>query len=99
METNRQDLERASDLYGLLGHPYRIRILQIVNENQGATWTQIVNGLEKTFGKINPNTVNFHLIKLTQGGLLEKAGSDVYSLTEESKDPIVIKAIRTEARS
>jgi DNA-binding transcriptional ArsR family regulator len=91
-------LHALAELNDLLGHPIRLKIIAILMDNDGASWSDIVGELEKVMGRLNPNTVNFHLSKLISGGIVEKRGDDQYSIAEGVKDNEVLKAALAELR-
>lgn len=70
-----EGLEKAAKFFEALGHPIRLAIIKCVLESREASWSDIVKHLELLFGRMNPNTVNFHLTKLVLDGVLEKRGN------------------------
>ena len=85
-------LSEVSNLAELVGHPIRLEIVRLLAVNGTASWTDIVLDLEKVIGKVNPNTVSFHLSKLRLGGVVQKIGES-YSLVEEIRYSPLIKKI------
>ena len=91
-EEEREHLVSLANITGLLSHPIRLKIISILIDHEGASWTDISRELESILGRLNPNTINFHLLKLIIGGIVEKRGSDQYFIVESAKDDEVLKA-------
>jgi|GEM_PF-3096240 DNA-binding transcriptional ArsR family regulator len=87
-----------AEMASLLGHPIRLKILSILIEREGAPWTDIVAELEKTMGRLNPNTVNFHLSKLILGGIIRKDENNVYHIKERVKENRIFKVMLAELK-
>ncbi len=85
-------LNKVAAIINLLGHPVRLSIIQILYNQNGASWSQLTEWLEKNLGiQLNPNTINFHLTKLVQGKLVEKKGTDNYQVTADMRDNPILK--------
>ena len=98
VEAERERLSTVANIGNLLGHPIRLKIVSILMDHEGASWTDIVKGLERMVGRLNPNTVNFHLSKLILGGIVEKKGDDRYFITESMKDNRILKSMLAELK-
>ncbi|MCD6511618.1 MAG: helix-turn-helix transcriptional regulator [Thaumarchaeota archaeon] len=98
LEAENERLLTVANIGNLLGHPIRLKIVSILMDHEGASWTDIVKELEKIAGRLNPNTVNFHLSKLIEGGIVEKKGDDQYFIAKSVKDNVVLKSMLTELR-
>ena len=86
----KKSLSQTAEITNMLGHQVRLKIIQFLYRYKEASWSQLANELEKKFGKMNPNTISFHLTKLMQGGIVERKSSDLYVITESaSVDPVV----------
>ena len=84
MATIPQILEEISDRHETLANPMRILILSVIVANGSASWTEISNQLEKVLGRdVNPNSVSFHLKRLTDSGLIVASGS-TYKPSQEA---------------
>ncbi len=57
-----------------LSNPIRIHILSIVIALGEASWSEIRSRLESIYGKINPNTLAFHIKRLMDQGLILRSG-------------------------
>ncbi len=66
--------ELASE-YEVLSNRVRILILAGVVALGKAKWNEIREIIERYEGRINPNTLSFHLKKLIQAGLIVREGS------------------------
>lgn len=84
METNGL-LEKAR-LHEVLSHPLRLFILEYIKKKKGATWSELQKVLEDYAEKrLNPNSINFHLTRLIEAGLIRKEGVEQrYVLTEKT---------------
>ncbi len=98
LEEEWRRLSTVASMGNLLGHPIRLKIVNMLMDHEGASWTDIVRELEGTVGRLNPNTVNFHLSKLILGGVIEKRGDDQYFVTEGAKDNRVLKTMLAELK-
>ena len=82
--------ERIASCFEVLSHPIRVSIVQLLLERQ-ASWSELKKRLEERgLGRINPNTLSFHLSRLIEAGLVEKLGSEatpIYTL-KVTKDAI-----------
>jgi DNA-binding HxlR family transcriptional regulator len=76
-------LEQYVKRYGALANKHRIVIVKFVRMKRKASWTEIEHALEQQFkGRINPNSLSFHLNKLIESGFLERTDSS-YVLGQE----------------
>lgn len=87
-----EEIDRISRFNSLLGHPLRLAIIKDIYEHDEVSWSEIVEYLESIFGKLNPNTVNFHLTKLVLEKIVVKEG-DIYRISEEIKEMDLFKTI------
>lgn len=74
-----------------LSHRLRILILAATAALGEASWTDLKALLEALLGPVNPNTLAFHIRKLVDAGLLQRAGSPespVYKLAREPGEEI-----------
>lgn len=87
-------LARADEVakrHELLGHRLRTLILASVTALGEASWTDLKALLEAILGPVNPNTLAFHVKKLIDAGLLDRAGSPrspIYRLAREPEEDI-----------
>jgi len=91
-----EELKRSARLFDLLGHPVRLAIVRYMCRNREAYWSDIVEYLESIFGRMNPNTVNFHITRLVMDGVLEKRDNK-YVLVEGAIDPRMFNVLVEEA--
>jgi DNA-binding transcriptional ArsR family regulator len=88
METKNGLMEKAQ-IYEVLSHPLRLFILERIRKKGEATWTELQKELEDYAEKhLNPNSINFHLTRLIDAGLIKKkeiAGEQKYILTEKMR--------------
>jgi len=89
-------ISQMSVTYEVLSSPFRLIILSLLADRE-ASWSELNNKIEEKFGRINPNTLNFHLNKLIKNKIVEKKG-DTYSLSEEAKNNEIIKKALEEVR-
>ena len=69
-----------ADLFQVLSNPDRIKILRILLPSSPPpelTFSQIMFAIQK-----NPNTVNYHLMKLSDYGMIMKTEQGKYRITE-----------------
>lgn len=89
MET-RNDLKQKAKDHEVLSHELRLYILHTLKERKEATWTDIVDALEKlTQRRLNPNNLSFHLSRLVEFGFvnrIEVSGEPKYILTGKAKE-------------
>jgi len=80
------DTIRIAKHFEVLANPMRVAILKFLLEDD-AGWNDLKRKLEKAgFGRVNPNTLAFHLTRLIEHGFVEKRGSPespIYSLRIE----------------
>jgi DNA-binding transcriptional ArsR family regulator len=91
VEKVKKRLLEVSDMSNMFANPVRARILDIILNKDGATWSQIQEGLEQVFGRLNPNTISFHLSKLTLGGAIIKRGN-LYTIPSDMKSNTLFAA-------
>jgi len=81
-----EEYTKVAGRFKLLSNPIRVGILRFLLEGD-AGWNDLKMRLEKSgFGRINPNTLSFHLTRLIEEGFVEKKGSPespTYSLKVE----------------
>ena len=81
-----EDTIRIAEHFEVLANPIRVAILKFLLEDD-AGWNELKRKLEKAgFGRVNPNTLAFHLTRLIEHGFVEKRGSPespIYSLRIE----------------
>jgi|SRR4030042_189849 len=65
-------VEERSKICELFSHPLRNLVMLLIIAKGEITWTELLKTLRKRFGDVNPNTLSFHLGKLTEAELLEK---------------------------
>ncbi len=86
----RNDLKQKAKDHEVLSHELRLYILDVVKERRDATWTDIVDALEKrTQKRLNPNNVSFHLSRLVESGFVKRvevSGEPKYILTGKAKE-------------
>ena len=79
----------------ILSHPIRLSIMSYLARKESASWTELFKELENERGYLNPNTLNFHLTKLLDGGLIKKKGEH-FTLAERAKREKIITTILSE---
>ncbi len=65
-------LRKTSKECGLFSNPLRSLIAALITAKAELTWTELKTSLEKETGKVNPNTLSFHLSELANAGFIEK---------------------------
>jgi arginine repressor len=68
-------LAEASRQCELFSNPLRSLIAALITVKTELTWTQLKTTLEKQTGKINPNTLSFHLTELANAGYIQKTNA------------------------
>jgi hypothetical protein len=69
-------IDKISKQCEVFSSPIRTLIASLVNANQGLTWKQIKDAVEQITGNpINPNTLGFHIGRLVEMEIVEKAGT------------------------
>lgn len=91
-ETKITIYDSVSSTAFLLSHPLRLRIIEFLNTHKTATWKEIIEDLENIFGRLNPNTINFHLTMLVNKKIIEKK-EEKYRLINSELVNSLIKAI------
>lgn len=61
-----------SKRFELFSHPLRHLITLLMITRQEIGWAELLGVSSKLFGDVNPNTLNFHLSRLIEAGVLEK---------------------------
>jgi len=84
IEKVKRRLLEVSRMSNMFANPVRARMLDIILNKDGATWSQIQEGLEQVFGRLNPNTISFHLSKLVLGRVIIKRGN-LYTIPNDMK--------------
>ena len=83
--------ERIASRFEALSNPIRVMIVQLLLERQ-ASWNELKKRLEERgLGRINPNSLSFHLSRLIEAGFVEKLGSEatpIYTLKVAAKDTV-----------
>ncbi len=67
-----EKIKFITDKHSTLSNPYRIMIIFIIWKNKQATWTEIKDFMESKLGKINPNTLHFHLKALLESKYIKR---------------------------
>lgn len=65
-------LAKASKKCEIFSNPLRSFIVTFIALRGEVTWTELKSALEKWAGRVNPNTLSFHLGELTNAGFIEK---------------------------
>jgi len=68
-------IENIVKKHEALANPIRVHILSIIISLEKASWSEIKEILESIYGKVNPNTLAFHIKKLVDCGFISKEGS------------------------
>lgn len=84
---NSFNVDRA-ELFEALGHPTRIRILELLNNS-----TREFSEMKKALGIESSGLLQFHLSKLQ--GLVIQSSDGAYTLTDEGKEALRISATGT----
>lgn len=95
VRSSAERLDRFARLFSALGHPLRLAIVECVLKCGGASWSDIVKYLESLFGRLNPNTINFHLTKLILDGVIRKVDGE-YLVVESTLNRRVFSIIAEE---
>lgn len=64
MEGSIEKTKSLSKRSAVLSNPYRILIIQYLRKNNQANWSEINDYIQSKMGKLNPNTLHFHLKSL-----------------------------------
>ena len=57
----------------IFANPLRCFIAAFLAAKEEATWSELKEAIEKWAGRVNPNTLSFHLGKLADAGFISKA--------------------------
>jgi len=60
----------------LFSNPLRTFIALWIVVKGETTWSELKSFLEKSVGRVNPNTLSFHISKLMETGFLDKVRSE-----------------------
>jgi ArsR family transcriptional regulator len=84
-------LQRAAEIIKLLGHPERLKIVEVLEEGE-ATVTEIQEALD-----LPQAIVSQHLAKMRGTGIVaaRRDGVHVYYQIKEAKVPHILRCIRT----
>ncbi len=89
-----EEIGEIAKKHEALANSIRVEILSIVIAFREISWSKIKAILESRYGKINPNTLAFHIKKLIDCGLIRKGGtmeSPIYTVAnvpEELKNEL-----------
>lgn len=77
-----QQVQRVAEILKTIGHPVRLQILEILEENEPLSVTDIQLKID---GAVEQSLLSHHLIKMKDKGLLrcEKIGMNVYYKIED----------------
>lgn len=81
----------VSKKHEIFSNPLRALILFFVLRHKEVSWSDLKNFLETNIGKVNPNTLSFHLGRLLDTDLLVKIELDVqtrYKIVESNMPEI-----------
>jgi len=91
----------------IFANPLRNFIAAFLAVKEEATWSELKEAIEKWAGKVNPNTLSFHLGKLTDTGYITKAdvrGQPRYNIVNENLPELkrligedILKAVKENA--
>jgi DNA-binding transcriptional ArsR family regulator len=65
-------IAKTSKKCEIFSNPLRIFIAAFIAVKEEVTWTELKTSIEKYTGKVNPNTLSFHLGELTNIGYITK---------------------------
>lgn len=68
-------LEQANSIskqFSILSNIYRILIILYLKENKQSNWSEIKDYIESNCGKLNPNTLHFHLKALLESKFIKR---------------------------
>jgi len=78
-------IAKTSKKCEIFSNPLRTFIAAFIAVKEEVTWTELKTSIEKYTGKVNPNTLSFHLGELTNIGYITKInvkGQPRYKITE-----------------
>jgi len=84
-------IDKKSREYEIFSNPLRTLILLFVLSKEEVAWSDLKNFLEEHIGKLNPNTLSFHLSKLLEAGYLIKVELEAqprYKIAEDRQSEI-----------
>jgi DNA-binding transcriptional ArsR family regulator len=65
-------IAQASKKCEIFANPLRSFIAAFIAVKEEATWSELKDAIEKWAGRINPNTLSFHLGELVSAGFIAK---------------------------
>ena len=68
-------VEQANSIskqFSILSNIYRILIILYLKENKQANWSEIKDHIESNCGRLNPNTLHFHLKALLERKFIKR---------------------------
>ena len=65
-------IARASKKCEIFANPLRSFIAAFLAVKEEATWSELKDAIEKWAGRVNPNTLSFHLGELADAGFITK---------------------------
>jgi DNA-binding transcriptional ArsR family regulator len=65
-------IAQASKKCEVFANPLRSFIAAFIAVKEEATWSELKDAIEKWAGRVNPNTLSFHLGELTDAGFITK---------------------------
>jgi predicted transcriptional regulator len=90
-----EKIKQITDKHSILSNPYRIMIIFFVWKNKRATWSEIRDFVESNLGKLNPNTLQFHLKTLIESEHIKRINEGEKSIyTTGNVDESLIKEIK-----
>ena len=65
-------ITQASKKCEIFANPLRSFIAAFIAVKEEVTWSELKNAVEKWAGRVNPNTLSFHLGELADAGFITK---------------------------
>ena len=91
-------IAEASKKCEIFANPLRSFIAAFLAVKEEATWSELKDAIEKWAGRVNPNTLSFHLGELADAGFIEKVdikGMPRYKIVKR-KLPEIKKLVGTD---
>ncbi len=93
INSKEEKIMKVAMVLNALGNPIRLKILLYLNSKGQASWSEIEKILEKEVGRQNPNTINFHLNRLLNDGIIKREEGNHYSLNLANQSIDIIKYV------
>ena len=71
-----EEIEEIARRNKALSNPFRVLVLAAIKSRGTASWYELKEIVERVVGRVNPNTLAFHINKLVEAGFVVRAGPE-----------------------